>query len=464
MSARVVVVGGGAAGLAAAYRVRVADPSLDVVVLEAADAVGGRLRTAAVGDLELEAGPDSFVARKPWAVDLCRELGLDLSAPGASGAFVWTDHGLEAMPPTALGVPADLDALARWPGLSGGARLRALADVVRRPRSRPNETLGGLLRRRLGDEATEALVAPLLGGLFAGDVDRLGVTETFPELATWERTYGGLLRGARAALRSASAAGPMFLRPAGGVRALPKALADAIGVERVRTGIGAASVETEVNGFAVVGADGSRHPADAVVLAAPAFASAKLLGPLAPVAARALDAIRYVSTAVVLLRYVEGTADALPDATGFVVPTGRAPMTATTFLSRKWPDPRFTTRAVVRCFVGADGSEDVLDAPDEDIVGAVGRHLAAVLPLPERAEASAVVRWPRSMPQYEVGHLERVEAVERALPPGIVLAGNAYHGIGVADAVRSANEAAERVLAHVAGHPAAADTTTERVP
>jgi oxygen-dependent protoporphyrinogen oxidase len=463
VSPRVVVVGGGVAGLTAAYRLRRAEPSVDVVVLEASEAVGGRLRTAAVGDLELEAGPDSFVARKPWAVDLCRELGLELSTPGASGAFVWTDHGLEAMPPTALGVPADLDALARWPGLSRAGRLRALSDVVRRARPRAGETLGGLLRRRLGDEATDGLVAPLLGGLFAGDVDRLGVAETFPELATWERVYGGLLRGARAALRSAAGAGPMFLRPPSGVGALPSALADAIGVERVRTASVAASIEAEPPGFAVVGPEGARHAADAVVLATPAFAAATLLRGLAPDAVRELEAIRSVSTAVVLLVYPEGTADALPDATGFVVPAGRAPMTAATFLSRKWPDPRFGTRAVLRCFVGADGSEDVLDAPDGDIVEAVGRHLAALLSLPERAEASAVVRWPRSMPQYEVGHLARVEAVERALPPGIVVAGNAYRGVGVADAVRSASEAAERALAHLGGRPAA-ETTTERVP
>jgi oxygen-dependent protoporphyrinogen oxidase len=126
-------------------------------------------------------------------------------------------------------------------------------------------------------------------------------------------------------------------------------------------------------------------------------------------------------------------------------------MTAATFLSRKWPDPAFGDRAVLRCFVGAAGSEDVLDAPDEDIVEAVCRHLAAALPLPERASAHAVVRWPRSMPQYEVGHADRVSAIERSLPAGIVVVGNAYRGVGIADTVRGAAEAAGRVLAHLAG-------------
>ena len=200
-------------------------------------------------------------------------------------------------------------------------------------------------------------------------------------------------------------------------------------------------VRTEADGVA----------ADAVVLATPAFVAAGLIRGLDPGGAAQLNTIPYASTGVVLLVYPEGTADALPEATGFVAPRGRAPMTACTFLSRKWPEPAFGTRAVVRCFVGAVGFEDVLDAPDEDIVRAVCRHLAAVLPLPDRAAASAVVRWPRSMPQFELGHLERVREIDASLPPGIVLAGNAYRGVGVADAVRSAGDAAERVRAYLAG-------------
>jgi oxygen-dependent protoporphyrinogen oxidase len=204
------------------------------------------------------------------------------------------------------------------------------------------------------------------------------------------------------------------------------------------------------SGF-IVRTAGGEFPASAVVLATPAFVAAELLAELAPAASSMMARMPYVSTGVVHLVYREGTADALPDATGFVVPSGKAPMTAATFLSRKWPDPAFGSRAVVRCFVGAAGSEDVLDADDEEIVDAVCRHLTALLPLPDRAAASAVVRWPRSMPQYEVGHLERVSAIEEALPPGIFVVGNAYGGVGVADTVRGAGEVAERVRAHLAG-------------
>lgn len=450
---RVVVVGAGVAGLTTAYRLLASDPASDVIVLEAADAAGGKLASVPVADLSLEAGPDSFVARKPWAVDLCRELGLALVEPGARGAFVWTDAGLERLPETALGIPAEIDDFGRWPAMSKRGRARALTDLVKKPsRGEEEESVGALVRRRLGDEAADVLVQPLLGGLFAGDIDRLGVRATFPELATWERAHGSLIRGAKAAIAAARSAGPLFLTPAEGVSALPLVLADRLGPQRIRPGTTVRSIAEDGAGFVVSTEDGgAEFPADAVVLATPAFVSASVLERSAPAAAAALAGIAYVSTAVVLLVYAKGTGETLPEATGFVVPSGKAPMTAATFLSRKWPSAAFGDRAALRCFVGGAGAEDLLEAPDADIVEAVDRHLAAVLELPPEPEATAVVRWPRAMPQYEVGHLERVAAIEASLPPGIFVVGNAYRGVGVADTVRDANEVAGRVRAHLAG-------------
>jgi oxygen-dependent protoporphyrinogen oxidase len=335
--------------------------------------------------------------------------------------------------------------------------MRALADLVRRARApRADESIGSLVRRRMGDEVAERLTGPLLGGLFAGDVDRLSVDATFPELARWERTFGSLIRGARAASRAAADAGPMFLRPRGGVGELPRALLQRVGPHRVRLGTPVRSVERDGRAFVVRTARDALH-ADAVVLATPAFVAAELVRGLDVQAAHSLTAIPYASTGVVHLVYAEGTAEALPGATGFVVPRGRAPMTAATFVSRKWPEAAFGTRAVVRCFVGAVGSEDVLEEPDDDIVDAVCLHLAAFLPVPGRPTASSVVRWPRSMPQYEVGHLERVRAIEASLPAGIVPTGNAYRGVGVADAVHGAGLAAERVRVHLGAEPAGVD-------
>jgi oxygen-dependent protoporphyrinogen oxidase len=336
-----------------------------------------------------------------------------------------------------------------------------MSDLVRKARPRRgDEPVGALVRRRLGDEATEILVAPLLGGLFAGDVDRLGVAATFPELAGWERDFGSLIRGAKASARAARDAGPMFLRPVGGTRRLIDALVETVGVERIRTATSVIGLGRDGERSVVRADDDSARSADAVVVATPAFVAARLLREAAGDAARHLAEIPYVGTAVVLLVYPEGTAVALPEATGFVVPSDRAPMTAATFLSRKWPDPALRGRAVLRCFVGAAGSEDVLDAPDEDIVDAVCRHLAAALPLPERPQASRVVRWPRSRPQYEVGHLDRVAAIHETLPAGIVVGGNAYEGVGVAEAVEPNEQ--PRGCAHHLGQQMGTERWDER--
>jgi oxygen-dependent protoporphyrinogen oxidase len=449
MARRVVVVGAGVAGLAAAHRLLRDDPDLELTILESDRAPGGRLGSVDVAGLPIEAGPDAFVARKPSAVELCRELGLELDAPGARGAFVWTRRGLVPLPPGALGIPAEAESLLRWPGLSRRGRLRAVGDLVRRSATtQDDEPLGELLRRRLGNEATETLVAPLLAGLFAGDVDHLGVRATFPELAEWERERGSLIRGAKASLDAGRDAGPIFLRPRGGTGELPRALSASVGRERIRTRVAGEGVERDGDAWVVRSGD-RLLGADAVVVATPAHVAADILAGVAPAAAAPLRRIAYVSTAVVALVYPDDTGDALPPMTGFVVPAGRAPMTAATFLSRKWPEAAFGTRAVLRCFVGAAGSEDVLEADDDEIVDAVCRHLAALLPLPERPTHSAVVRWPRSMPQFEVGHLELVRAIDEGLPPGIVVAGNATLGVGVADAVRSAHEAADRVRMHL---------------
>jgi oxygen-dependent protoporphyrinogen oxidase len=454
VTGRIVVVGGGVAGLASAYRLLASREGIDVTVLEAGTEPGGKVRSVEVGGIRLDGGPDSLIARKPWAVQLARELGLagELVAPATGVTFIWTDGGLRRFPSGPFGVPTELRELWGWDGMSRRGRIEALGDLVRKRRKEGgDESLGALLRRRIGDEATDSLVAPLLGGLFAGDVDRLSALATFPELAEWERRHGSLIRGARAAARAAADAAPppMFLRPRGGMRRLTDALVSALG-ERVRCGARVDGLEREGAGY-VVRAGEMECSADAVVLASPAFVSADLIRDLAPEAVAGLRRIPHVSTGVLLLVYHEGTGARLPDSSGFVVPRGKLAMTACTLVSRKWPDPAFGDRAVVRCFVGGLGAEDLLDQTDEDIAEGVARQLAAIFPLPAEPAAWQLVRWPRSMPQYEVGHLDRVAAIERALPSGTFLVGQAYRGPGIADCVRGANQVAEGVRTHLAG-------------
>ena len=456
MSPRVVVVGAGISGLATAYRLLRAPQAPEVLVLEAGDRVGGKIRSVNVGGMDLEGGPDSLLARKPWAVELCRELGLgdDLMAPTSAQAQVYGRAGLVRFPSGPFGISTDLLELWRWPGMSYAGKLRAGFDLVRpRRRDEGDESLGSLLRRRIGAEATGTLVAPLLGGLFAGDVDRLSVRATFPELAAWEREHGGLIRGARAASAAARAQrpsgsppAPMFLRVRGGLRRLTDALAAAVGSERLSLGSPATSLRREGDGF-VVASGGREHAADAVVLATPAFVTADLVSDVAPGVVHALREIAHVSTAVVLLVYAEGTGAGLPEVSGFVAPLGALAVTAATLVSRKWPDPAFGARAVVRAFVGAVGTERSVRVDDPELVARVARQLAELYPLPPEPASAEVVRWPRAMPQYEVGHLERVQAIEDGLPAGLFVVGQAYRGTGIPDCVLQANAVAERLLA-----------------
>ena len=284
-------------------------------------------------------------------------------------------------------------------------------------------------------------VAPLLAGLYAGDVDRLSALATFPELVAWEATQGSLIRGSQAAMRSArrGTPTPMFVKPKGGVERLTDTLAASLG-DRVVTGAPVGSLADVAEGGDV---DGHRAGGAGVRGGSPG-------GSRTPqIAAEDLRSIPYASTGVVFLVFGEGTQASLPEGTGFVVPRGKAPMTACTWISSKWPDPAFGSRAVVRCYVGGVGDDDVLEASDDELVDACVRHLSAVLDLPERPEASSVVRWMRAMPQYEVGHVDRVAAIRRSLPAGIFVVGSAYDGVGIPDCVRGAGETAEQVLSHL---------------
>jgi len=231
--------------------------------------------------------------------------------------------------------------------------------------------------------------------------------------------------------------------------ALPLALLAAVGDERVRCDAPVTAIGSEDGGH-VIGVGEERLLASAVVVATPPAAAAAMLRDTAPSAADELAAIHSSTTGTVLLVYPKGTGDALPEAAGLVVPLGKAPMTAASFVSRTWPKEGFGSRAVIRCTVGGIDAEDVVEARDEQIVEAVCRHLSAVLRLPPEPEASAVVRWPDAIPQYGIGHLERVERIGAALPAGIFVTGNAYRGVGLTDVVRDADETARRVLVHLA--------------
>ena len=461
----VAVVGGGITGLACAHTLLKAARAeglgpIEVSIFEASGRVGGKLWTFEMGGMPLEAGADSFVVRKPWAVDLCKDLGLEdqVVIPGSMGAYVWSPRGLVPYPDRApFGIPSDVGELLGWPGLRRGAKLRALLDLVKPVRKdQRDESLGGLLRRRLGPRVASTMVEPLLAGLHAGDPLRLSVEATFPELRAWEVGHGSLLRAARIAAEASKeeqGRQPMFATVWGGLSRMIERLVERIGADRVFLDAPVSAVGFG-GGRAWVDAGGVRRESDALVLATPAFESARLLEAL-PEAARGLAAIPYVSTAAVYLVYPKGTAEDLPEGTGFVVPAGRATITACTWVSRKWPHEAFADRAVVRCFVGRAGAEEPARLPDPDLVEAAAREVGEAVGLSARPAASRVIRWNRAMPQYEVGHLDRLASIENALAteaPGVFVTGSAFRGVGIADCIRQGQETAQRVTAFLKGN------------
>src|SRR3954462_5722967 len=328
-SARGAGVGGGIGGIATAYRLGTAPRngiSIDVAVFEESAQLGGKLASVEVGGLQLEAGADSFVTRKPQAVELCTELGLseELVVPGTTGTFVLRGGKLiPFLKHQALGVPADRGELLKWPGMSKRGRRRAALDTLKAPSAPQKDvSIGKLVRSRLGNEALRVLVGPVLGGLSAGDPDRLSVDATFPELKAWAMGRG-MIRGARHALKmredrrddDTPAARAMFATIWGGLGGLVSKPELRIGRERITTGDAVRAIRPSDGRF-TLDTENGEETFDAVVLSTPAFVSATLLDSLAPEASAALNEVPYASTAVVTMVYPEGTQSKLPDATG----------------------------------------------------------------------------------------------------------------------------------------------------
>lgn len=459
---RVVVVGAGIAGLTAAWRLVNGEPPPAVTVFEADGRVGGKIRAEELAGLTLETGADAFLASEPDAERLARLVGLggDLLGPSISGVDIWAGGRLRRMPPgVVLGVPTDLGALLRSRLVSPFAVARAAYDLVGRPPADTSGTsVGRLTRARLGDSVTDRLVDPLLAGVYAGDIDRLEAGSATPALTEAIEEHGSLIRGTRARIRrGASRRAIPFVTVAGGLSRLPGALAATPGVD-LRTAVSVKDVRPHEGGWLVaVDASGvvEHHRADAVVLATPATTTAELLRSTVPEAVGPLGQIPYVSVAVVTLVLPAGTA--VPHGSGLLVARteGRA-VKAATWVSMKWPHVAPGGEVVIRASVGRRDEESALQASDHELVTAVRGDLADLAGVAGEPTATRVTRWERALPQYELGHRERVARIDEAIArhPGLEVAGAAYRGVGITPCVRDGESAARRVLAHLAaGEP-----------
>ncbi|WP_251059024.1 MULTISPECIES: protoporphyrinogen oxidase [unclassified Streptomyces] len=457
----VVVIGGGIAGLAAAHRL-LADGAR-VTLLEAGPRLGGKLHAGELAGLPVDLGAESVLARRPEAVELARAVGLGdaLQPPATATAHLWTRGALRPMPRGhVMGVPGDLGPLAASGVLSAEGMARIEAEHALPPAEIGEDVaVGEYVAARLGREVVDRLVEPLLGGVYAGNAYRISMRAAVPQLFEAARTHTLLGDGVRDLQRKAAqqpqAAGPVFAGIDGGIGRLPLAVAEACrsAGARILTGTPVREVVRTAEGWRVI-ADAEAIEADGVVLATPAGPAARLLDGLAPAAATELRAVEYASMALVTMAFRRSD---LPDsitgggASGFLVPPvdGRT-IKASTFSSNKWSwsgaDPELF---LLRTSVGRYGDEKDLTREDAELVEVSLDDLGEAVGLAARPVASTVTRWDGGLPQYPVGHLDRVARIRAAVAalPGLEVCGALYDGVGIPACVASAGKAADAVMA-----------------
>ncbi|GAA4754572.1 protoporphyrinogen oxidase [Modestobacter marinus] len=453
---RLVVVGAGITGLTAAFEWRRAHPDGEVVVLEAGDRVGGKLDRVDLAGRWYDTGPEAVLARVPEAVELIEQLGLaDQLVPAqTTQASIVLPEGRFPLPAGTLqGVPTTADGLDGVLTPAGVARVRAEAELPPL-RLDGDVSVGGLLRERLGDEVVDRLVEPLLGGVYAGRPDDLSLAATMPALAAQLPGSTSLL-GAAVAARDAGARsrgdvdGPVFVTVREGVGSLPAALVAAARAD-VRTGTRVTALRRAAGGFELEVDGATTLTADAVVLATPAGPTARLLGDVAPDAVEPLEGIPYASMAVVAMAFPDQPVAA---GSGLLVPpvTGRL-VKGVTVSSSKWPHlsgPEGAPVLRVRSSVGRFGDDAALQRDDAGLTAAVVADVAELLDLgrPEPVQTD-LVRWVDGLPQYLVGHPQRVAAIRSAVDavPGLAVAGAAYGGVGVPACIRDARRAVAALM------------------
>ena len=478
---RVVVVGAGLTGLAAAHRLVARASSLrrplEVVVLDAKERIGGAIWTKSVDGFTLEGGADSFITNKPWAYDLCQELGLGGQIIGTDDrhrrSFVVRRGKLLAVPEGfVLMAPSRLGPLLASPILSVRGKMRVLLDlVIPRKTDDGDESLASFVRRRLGRDALDRLVQPLVGGIYTADPNELSLKATLPQFPLMEQKHGGLIRGARqqarvsrAAERSASGARyGLFASLAGGMGVLPQTLADTLPPRTIRTSTAVRRISRSGPNqtWRVELLDGPPIEANGVILTTEAHASARLIDGFDPELAQGLRSIPYASSAIVTVGYRRDQIAHPLDGFGAVIPSieGRS-ILAMSFLSVKFPSRAPSDSTLIRVFVGGATQADLFELDDEELSMLVRRELGSLIGAKGKPTLIDVGRHPRAMPQYTLGHLDRVASIQRRASryPRFVLAGNAFSGVGIPDCVRSGQDAAAALLLALAdpAAPAAA--------
>ncbi|MCC6124269.1 MAG: protoporphyrinogen oxidase [Pirellulales bacterium] len=462
---RIAIVGGGIAGLAAAHRAVELRPDCAVALFEAGPRVGGVLSTVERDGFQVERSADNFITTIPWGIDLCKRLGLEdrliQTNPAYRRTFVVRRGRLHRLPDGFLMMaPTQMWPLAVTPVLSPLGKLRSAFEYFIPPRqSEEDESMAAFVRRRLGREAFDRLVEPLVSAVYAADLERLSLLATLPRFREMEREHGSLIRAMRRQMKArpkgASESGArysMFVTLRDGLTSMVEAIAAKLPPDCVRLNTTVERIEREGNAWKIE--TKSPHPKeeggyDAIILATPSPVAAKLLAPLDAALAAELAAIEHSGTAIVSLGYDDRQIGHPLDGMGAVVPAvERSPILAVSFSSRKYEHRAPDGKSLLRVFVGGARRPDLAEMPDGELLPLVREHTEKLLQIRGEPAFVDIAHWPGTMPQYHVGHKERVARLRAMLAelPRLELAGNAYAGVGIPDCIHGGELAAERIL------------------
>ncbi len=458
---RIAIIGGGISGLTAAFALE--EPrragAVEYTLYESSPNLGGVLRTEYIQGCIVEAGPDSFITEKTWATDLSRTLGLGDQLIGSNDAdrktYILVRNRLIPMPdglmflvPTKI-LPTGLSPLFSWT-----TKLRMAQELLHPPRAaEADESVASLVERHYGAEMVDRLADPLLSGIYGGEAASLSVRAVLPRFAEMERTHGSLGRAMLAAKEKKprpanQPAPPLFTSLKNGMQQLTETIIPRLNPSSLVTNTSAQSIQQEAGGWVVSAGLKSDH-FDAIILAVPTHAAAKLLAISSPELSAELAAINYRSSITIGLGYDREVRQSLPPGFGFLVPRSEGKrLLAATFVHNKFPHRTPDDRALLRCFFAGSNAEKIWQLSDDAIIAVVRNELQQILRLRAEPLFARVHKWKSAMAQYGVGHLERLDRIERLRQqlPKLALAGNGYRGIGVPDCIRSAQEAARQVL------------------
>jgi oxygen-dependent protoporphyrinogen oxidase len=449
----VAVVGGGISGLAAAYELQ--RRGVGVRLLELSDRLGGVIRSDRFDGWVVDGGPDSLLVQKPAAVALCRELGLaDRLTPTLTPrtAYILRDGRLHPLPEGSfLGFPLRISALASSSLFSLAGKLRMACEIlIPGSEDDEDESIAAFVRRRFGQEAVDYLAEPLLAGIHAGDVDRLSVRALFPRLVDAERQSGSIIRAFRALRMKPSPQGAFVSLP-GGVAELVDALIATFDPGTLMTRTRVTDLR-HASTFAIDTAAGILE-ARSVILAVPAYAAGGMLRGIHTGLAALCEEVPYASTATVAFGYRRDQIDHQMRGSGFVVPrVERSPLLAATWVTSKWPHRAPDGHVLLRAFLGGGRDPRRLEQTDAELIALARDAVADVMPIAGDALFTRLYRWTRQSPQHEVGHLERLAAIEQYLArvPGLFLTGSGFRSIGIPDCIADGRDTAARAATFVA--------------